>query len=73
MEIFVEVFAREVMSVKKHAIGNAFFIFVALDGNGKVTPVISLRPTTISEKKFYDAALRRKKEILNKDNEKSTC
>ncbi len=71
MEIFVQAFARKVLVVKKYSISEAFFTFVALDENGNTTPVISLVPTTLSEKEFYASALQRKKNIIRKSKKRA--
>ncbi len=65
MEIFVEAYAREVSNPKKSLIGRAYFIFVALDENGKSTPVIDVCPTNESEQKLYAGALIRKQMSRN--------
>lgn len=61
MEISVQSFARNVVVGKNHLISEAYFTFVALDGNGKVAPVSAVKPVTATEKEQYDAALFRKK------------
>ena len=64
MEIFVQSFARKVLEEKKYLISEAYFSFVALDGNGNATPVLSIKPETKEEKKQYKTALlRRQKKI----------
>jgi len=60
MEIFVQAFAREVLTGKKYLISEAYFIFVALDENRKATPVMGVKPLTSMEKELYDRALNRK-------------
>ena len=64
MEIFVQTFARNVLAGKKYLISEAYFTFVALDENGKAVAVNAVKPVTPSEKKQYDAALYRKKKIV---------
>lgn len=64
MEIFVQAFAREVLPGKKYLISEAYFTFVALDDNGKAASVIAVKPVTFSEKKQFDAALFRKKRMV---------
>ncbi len=71
MEIFVQAFARKVLVGEKYSISEAFFTFVALDENGNATPVISLFPTTLSEKEFYASALQRKKNIIRKSKKRA--
>ena len=60
MEIFVQAYAREVITGNKNLISKAFFIFVALDENGKVAPVMGVEPLTSLEKELYNGALYRK-------------
>ncbi len=50
MEIFVQSYARKVLDGKKYLISEAYFSFVALDENGKASPVIALKPVSASEK-----------------------
>ena len=68
MEIFVQAFARKVLTGKKYLISEAYFIFVALDENGKAIPVMAVKPITPMEMKLYDLALNRKsgKELFKK-------
>jgi acyl-CoA hydrolase len=64
MEIFVQSFARKVLEDKKYLISGAFFTFVALDAEGRTTPVIAVKPTTTAEKKQFADALTRKKKTI---------
>jgi len=64
MEIFVFAFARTVPGGQNYLISEAYFTFVALDKNGKATPVITVIPETTIEKERYTAALLRKKNCL---------
>lgn len=66
MEIFVQSYARKVLVGKKYLISEAYFSFVALDENGKASPVIALKPVSASEKKQYKAALLRKDNMPKK-------
>ena len=60
MEIFVQAFARKVLDEKKYQISEAYFTFVALDADGKVAPVMILKPmSSIEKKRFTDADKRR--------------
>jgi len=61
LEIFVFAFAKTVLNGKNYLISEAYFTFVALDEKGEVTQVIAVKPVTASEKKYYDAAFKRKK------------
>ncbi len=60
MEIFVQSFARKVLVEKKYLISEAFFTFVALDIEGRTTPVIAVKPVSAGEKKQFGQALIRK-------------
>jgi acyl-CoA hydrolase len=62
MEIFVQAFARKVLTGKKYLISEAYFTFVMLDKNGKAVPVIGVKPVTTMEKELFDLALNRKSE-----------
>jgi len=64
MEIFVQAFARKVLGGKKYLISEAYFTFVAPDDNGKVAPVIAVKPVTASEKVQYDTAMNRKRKSI---------
>lgn len=66
MEIFVASYARKVLDGKKYLISEAYFSFVALDENGKASPVISVKPVSASEKKQYKAALQRRENMPKK-------
>ena len=60
MEIFVQSFARKVLAEKKYLISEAFFTFVALNIEGRTTPVIAVKPVSAPEKKHFIQALIRK-------------
>ena len=64
MEIFVQSFARKVLTGKKYLISEAYFTFVALGDDGKASPVIAVMPVTESEKAQYDAAMVRKEKRI---------
>jgi acyl-CoA hydrolase len=67
MEIFVQAWAKKVISQKAYLINEAFFTFVALDENAVPTVVPKVRPTTDEEKREYTKADERKMaRILNK-------
>lgn len=68
MEVFVQAFARKVKSQKKFMVSGAYFTFVALDDDGKPTKAISLKPTTDSEKRNFDNALKRRKLVSSMKN-----
>lgn len=64
MEIFVFAFARTVLGGRNYLISESLFTFVALDENGKATPVTHVAPESAIEKERYDAALVRKKKTM---------
>lgn len=64
MEIFVQCNARNVLEGKNKLISEAYFTFVALNENERLTPVIPVKPVTSIEKKQYASALKRKENRL---------
>ena len=67
MEIFVQAWAKKVISQKAYLINEAFFTFLALDENAVPTVVPKVLPTTDEEKREYTKADERKMaRILNK-------
>ena len=58
MEVRVDTFAEE-LSGERRMINRAYLVLVALDGEGKPTPVPLLDPQTREEKEEWDAGLRR--------------
>lgn len=56
MEIFVQAWAKKIISQKAYLINEAYFTFVALDENGKTTAIPEVKPETPEEKKLYKAA-----------------
>jgi acyl-CoA hydrolase len=60
MEIFVQAWARKVVSRDTYLINEAYFTFVALDENEKPAVVPAVKPLTAIEKKLYKEALERK-------------
>ena len=62
MEIFVQAWARKVISRETHLIMEAYFVFVALDDNAKPTQIPRLIPETNEEKLRYQQALIRKEQ-----------
>lgn len=73
MEIFLQAFARKVTSRKKSLISEAFFTFVALDEDGKSSPVIAVRPTTSIEKRLYLSALDRREKTFQERKKRTAC
>lgn len=63
MEILAQAFVRNVMNRKQLLISEAYFTFVALNDEGKATKAIAVKPVSASEKKKFDDALFRKKNI----------
>ena len=64
MEILVRVIAENTLSGEKKLTNQAFFTFVALDENGKPTPVSPLKPESEEEiRLFKQASSRREKRL----------
>ena len=61
MEIYAEVWSKRLPDMKPCLNNEAYFVFVALDGNAKPTAVMPLKPITAEEKKQYREALKRRK------------
>lgn len=66
MEIFVASYARKVTGGKNYLINEAYFTFVALDENGKASPVAPVIPGNAHEKLQYASALKRKRMFVLK-------
>lgn len=64
MEIFVQAWAKKVITQKAYLINEAYFTFVAIDDNASTTPVPLVNPKTEEEKREYIAAEERKKARL---------
>ncbi len=60
MEIFVQAWAKKVISQKAYLINEAYFTFVALDDYANPTEIPLLKPATEHEKKEFANALKRK-------------
>ena len=61
MEIYVEVFAKDIKGGNARRCNHAYYTFVALDDeNGKPTAVPPVLPLTEIEQQRYDSALRRR-------------
>jgi acyl-CoA hydrolase len=60
MEVYIEVWAENIPKGDKFKCNDAYFTFVAVDGNGKPLPVPELVPETDEERKRYEGALRRR-------------
>lgn len=61
MEIMVSAWSKSVSSTRKHLISESYFTFVAIDEEGKVSPVNAVKPITPEDRKHYDEAWKRKK------------
>lgn len=61
MEIFVQAWAKKVVSQKAYLINEAYFTFVAIDDYANPSEVPGLKPVTAAEKKEYQNADKRKK------------
>ncbi len=72
MEIQVLAFARTVSEGENYLISEAWFTFVALDENGKATPVMAVTPISLTDKEKYDAALIRKEKKSQQKSENSS-
>lgn len=56
MEVFVKVVAENLKTGERRIAATAFLTFVALDDEGKPTPVPKVIPETDEEKKLYETA-----------------
>lgn len=64
MEIFVQAWAKKVLTQKAYLINEAYFTFVAIDDNAHPTKVPLVKVKTEEEKKEYELAEERKKARL---------
>lgn len=60
MEIFVQAWAKKVLTQKEYLINEAYFTFVAIDDYANPTPVPNLIPHTDEERKEFELAEKRK-------------
>ncbi|MDX1685278.1 MAG: acyl-CoA thioesterase [Saprospiraceae bacterium] len=61
VEVYVEVFANDMLGTYKHKSNHAYFTFVALDSQtAKPTPVPPVMPLTNEEEQLYEGASRRR-------------
>ncbi|MBK7310211.1 MAG: acyl-CoA thioesterase [Sphingobacteriaceae bacterium] len=66
MEIFVQAWAKKVRGQQAYLINESYFTFVALDDNAKPVAVPTVKPGSVSEKKqFADADKRKKSRLLS--------
>ncbi len=56
MEVGVKVWVEDLMTGKQQHVSSAFLTFVALDVNGKATPVPPIVPETEEEQRRYEEA-----------------
>ncbi|HLS35585.1 MAG TPA: acyl-CoA thioesterase [Bacillota bacterium] len=70
MEVFVKAVTEDLLTGKRKVCSTAFLTFVALDENGKPTPVPPVYPETEQEKLLHKDAPRRA-EIRNERKERS--
>lgn len=69
MEVFVKVVKEDVATDRKEVCATAFLTFVAIDENGKPTPVPQVYPQTEDEKLLYHGAKKRKEHRENRRKE----
>ncbi len=60
MEVRLEVWAENIPSGVKAKSNEAYYTFIALDSEGKVTKVPELKPETDEEQNLFEGALRRR-------------
>lgn len=60
MEVFIEVWCENIPKGRRVKCNEAYYTFVAVDGNGRPIHVPELQPETEAEVKRYDGALRRR-------------
>lgn len=60
MEIFIEVWCENIPKGTRFKCNEAYYTFVAVDGNGRPINVPEIRPETEEEQAKYDGALRRR-------------
>jgi len=60
VEVRLDVWAQNIPSGTKVKSNEAYYTFVALDGDSHTVPVPELIPVTDEDKMFYDGALRRR-------------
>lgn len=74
-EIGVKITAENPLTHEYHHTASAYVTMVALDSNGRPTPIPPVAPHTAEEKKRYEAALKRRtaRLALKKDLKKRTA
>jgi len=61
LEVYVEVWKKEISSKKKIRTNEAYFTFVALDNNGRPISVDQVFPESEKTQLLYDSAIERRK------------
>jgi acyl-CoA hydrolase len=64
MEIFVQAWAKKILSQKAYLINEAYFTFVALDDNARPAIVPEIKPSSEAEKREFLNAFKRKNSRL---------
>ena len=64
MEVGIKVVAEDIRSQKTRHVNSCFFTMVAVDENRKPSPVKPLSPSTETEKRRYQEALKRRAQRL---------
>src|SRR5690606_4159318 len=60
MEVMLNVWGEDLVRKDRYKSNTAYYTFVALDADGKPTPVPAIEPETDEEKELYNGALRRR-------------
>lgn len=68
VEVFVEAWAKKIISQQSYLINEAYFTFVAIDEDAKPAAVPQIKPGTLKEKENYRLATERKKKRLQAKN-----
>ena len=65
MEVGVKVWVEDLLTGEQKHVSSAFLTFVALDSDGKATPVAPIQPETEDEKRRYEEAGERREYRLS--------
>lgn len=60
IEIFIKVWGEDIIQQNRYSSNEAYYTFVALDPNGKPSPVPKIEPETELEIELYNGALQRR-------------
>lgn len=60
MEVWIEVYAENIPEGTRKKCNEAFYTFVAVDGNNRPIPVYEIEPETEEEKLLFESAMRRR-------------